>query len=191
MHDRLATVGGRDDGVAVSDVAEFLPDLERVEPVGPAPLLHDHLVAPTSERRSDSGSERVERDTQLGIRMAEAVREVSGPDRDLLIDGHGRVNRQEAIDLARRLEHRRRIPCAAAGCQALVAAGLFASIGLAGGIMVSAALVFLASFLLWWWVEKPALRRDSHYRKHSEERAAECDSTKPSPWMPQEKVSQS
>lgn len=55
--------------------------------------------------------------------------------------------------------------------QALVAMGVFATIGVWGGLVVSAILVFAASYLLWWWVEKPALRRDSHYRKISAERA--------------------
>ena len=75
--------------------------------------------------------------------------------------------------------------------QGLVALGLFASLGLIGGMVIAAALVFAVSYLLWWWVEKPALRRDSHYRKLSEERAAECENTKPSPWMPHEKASRS
>jgi len=75
--------------------------------------------------------------------------------------------------------------------QGVVAAGVFAAFGLIGGLVVAAALVFAASYLLWWWVEKPALRRDSHYRKLSEERATECENTKTSPWMPQEKASQS
>ena len=75
--------------------------------------------------------------------------------------------------------------------QGLVAAGLFASLGLIGGLVIAAALVFAVSYLLWWWVEQPALRRDSHYRKLSEERATECETTKPSPWMLPEKASQS
>ncbi len=48
--------------------------------------------------------------------------------------------------------------------QGLVAVGVFAALGFWGGLAVSAALVFAISYLLWWWVEKPALRRDSHYR---------------------------
>jgi len=75
--------------------------------------------------------------------------------------------------------------------QGLVAAGLFAAVGLVGGLVIAAALVFAVSYLLWWWVEKPALRRDSHYRKLSEERPVECETTKPSNWMPHEKASQS
>ena len=48
--------------------------------------------------------------------------------------------------------------------QALVAAGVFTALGFWVGLAISAILVFLLSYLLWWWVEKPALRRDSHYR---------------------------
>ena len=70
--------------------------------------------------------------------------------------------------------------------QMLVAAGLFETLGLGGGIAVSALVVLPVSYLLWWWVEKPALRRDSHYRQVSEERAAEWPNTKPSNWTPQE-----
>ncbi len=55
--------------------------------------------------------------------------------------------------------------------QTLVALGIFAQLGLWGGAAISAVLVFAASFILWWWVEKPALRRDSHYRQASQERA--------------------
>ena len=70
--------------------------------------------------------------------------------------------------------------------QGLVAAGLFSALGFAGGLTVSALLVFALSYLLWWWVEKPALRRDSHYRRVSEERAEDWPNTKPSNWTPQE-----
>ncbi|MEO0450054.1 MAG: acyltransferase [Pseudomonadota bacterium] len=55
--------------------------------------------------------------------------------------------------------------------QTLIALGVFTLTGLWGGIALSAILVFAASFILWWWVEKPALRQDSHYRQASEERA--------------------
>ena len=75
--------------------------------------------------------------------------------------------------------------------QGLVAVGLFEALGLAGGIAVAAALVFPLSYLLWWWVEKPALRRDSHYRRVSEERAEKWPSTTPSNWTPQETASPS
>ncbi|MEL7033949.1 MAG: acyltransferase [Pseudomonadota bacterium] len=70
--------------------------------------------------------------------------------------------------------------------QGLVAAGLFDLLGFAGGLTVSTLLVFALSYLLWWWVEKPALRRDSHYRRVSEERAEDWPNTKPSNWTPQE-----
>ena len=42
--------------------------------------------------------------------------------------------------------------------------GVFGALGFWGGLVVSAVLVFALSYLLWWWVEKPALRVDSHYR---------------------------
>ncbi|MHA7856537.1 MAG: acyltransferase family protein [Henriciella sp.] len=48
--------------------------------------------------------------------------------------------------------------------QMLVSIGAFTVLGTWGGLVLSAVLVFLASYALWWWVEKPALRRDSHYR---------------------------
>ena len=53
--------------------------------------------------------------------------------------------------------------------QALLAAGAFASLGLGWGGALAAVLVVAASFLLWHLVEKPALRRDSHYRLVSED----------------------
>ncbi|MEM9938120.1 MAG: acyltransferase [Pseudomonadota bacterium] len=49
--------------------------------------------------------------------------------------------------------------------QGLVALGLFSILPLAGKIVVPAALVLVASYALWWTVERPSLRRDSHYRK--------------------------
>ena len=52
--------------------------------------------------------------------------------------------------------------------QALVAAGLFTAIGAIGGLAIAGALILGLSFALWWLVEKPALRKDSHYRKVSE-----------------------
>ncbi len=52
--------------------------------------------------------------------------------------------------------------------QAFVAAGLFTAIGAVGGLVVAAVFVFGLSFALWWLVEKPALRKDSHYRRVSE-----------------------
>ena len=75
--------------------------------------------------------------------------------------------------------------------QALVAGGVFTARGFAGGLAVSAVLVFALSYLLWWWVEKPALRRDSHYRKVSEERAEDWPNTKPSNWTQHETASRS
>ena len=53
--------------------------------------------------------------------------------------------------------------------QAFVAFGVFGGIGAAGGLIASAVVVFGLSFALWWLVEKPALRRDSHYRRVSEQ----------------------
>ncbi|MEM7328047.1 MAG: acyltransferase [Pseudomonadota bacterium] len=75
--------------------------------------------------------------------------------------------------------------------QALVAGGVYNALGFAGGLTVSTLLVFALSYLLWWWVEKPALRRDSHYRKASEERAEDWPNTKPSNWTPHETASPS
>ena len=49
--------------------------------------------------------------------------------------------------------------------QALVALGVFASIGFALGLVLATALVFFCSYVLWFAVEKPALRRNSHYRR--------------------------
>ncbi|MFN3212305.1 MAG: acyltransferase family protein [Henriciella sp.] len=48
--------------------------------------------------------------------------------------------------------------------QALVSFGAFTLLGVWGGLLLSTILVFGASYMLWWCVEKPALRRDSHYR---------------------------
>lgn len=75
--------------------------------------------------------------------------------------------------------------------QALVAAGVFTAFGLIGGMLVSAVLVFAVSYVLWWWVEKPALRRDSHYRTVSEEGSSACANMKPSHWTPPEPASRS
>jgi peptidoglycan/LPS O-acetylase OafA/YrhL len=49
--------------------------------------------------------------------------------------------------------------------QGLIMAGVFATAGLSAGFAIAALLTLVASFLLWWFVEKPALRRDSHYRQ--------------------------
>lgn len=53
--------------------------------------------------------------------------------------------------------------------QALLAAGAFASLGLGWGFVLATGAVLAVSFLLWHLVEKPALRRDSHYRLVSED----------------------
>ena len=55
--------------------------------------------------------------------------------------------------------------------QALIMVGSFERIGFWGGLFVAATLTLAMSYLLWWWVEKPALRRDSHYRKATKEPA--------------------
>jgi len=75
--------------------------------------------------------------------------------------------------------------------QGLVAFGVFNLVGLWLGVLISALIVFPISYLLWWWVEKPALRHDSHYRKISEERAEEWPSMTPSNWTPPETASRS
>ena len=64
--------------------------------------------------------------------------------------------------------------------QLLVSVGAFAALGIWGGLVLSAILVFLTSYALWWWVEKPALRRDSHYKIISTRKVLSCASMKPS-----------
>lgn len=54
-------------------------------------------------RSLPDGLER-ERAVAEGLEMTAAVREVIGPDRDLLLDGHGHFNRAQAIAVSRRLE---------------------------------------------------------------------------------------
>lgn len=49
--------------------------------------------------------------------------------------------------------------------QGLIAAGVFEALGFTGGLVTAGILVFGTSYLLWWLVEKPALRQDSHYRQ--------------------------
>ncbi|RIJ15052.1 acyltransferase [Henriciella mobilis] len=49
--------------------------------------------------------------------------------------------------------------------QAMVMAGLFAALPLPAAFVLAAVGVLFASLMLWHLVEKPALRRDSHYRK--------------------------
>ena len=56
--------------------------------------------------------------------------------------------------------------------QAMVMLGAFSALGYVAGFTLAAVLVFGLSFALWRWVEKPALRRDSHYRQASEEVSA-------------------
>lgn len=53
--------------------------------------------------------------------------------------------------------------------QAMVMFGVFSALGVAAGFALAVILVFGLSFALWRWVEKPALRRDSHYRQVSTE----------------------
>lgn len=48
--------------------------------------------------------------------------------------------------------------------QLLAALGTFTAFGLVGGLTISVVLVVMVSFALWWLVERPALRKDSHYR---------------------------
>jgi len=54
-------------------------------------------------RSTPDGPER-DRMTAEGLEMTAAVREAIGPERDLLLDAHGRFNREQALDVARRLE---------------------------------------------------------------------------------------
>lgn len=56
--------------------------------------------------------------------------------------------------------------------QAMVMLGAFSTLGYVAGFTLAVVLVFGLSFALWRWVEKPALRRDSHYRQASEEVSA-------------------
>lgn len=58
----------------------------------------DHL------KKNDPDAAKFARETQFGIDCIAAVREAIGPDRDLLVDGHSRFDREESIDVARRLE---------------------------------------------------------------------------------------
>jgi len=55
-------------------------------------------------RREEPDAERYKRDSDLGIRMAQSVREVIGADRDLMLDAHSRFSLDQARDAARRLE---------------------------------------------------------------------------------------
>ncbi len=49
--------------------------------------------------------------------------------------------------------------------QAMIMVGAFSALPFAAAFVLAGALSFAASLLLWFFVEKPALRRDSHYRK--------------------------
>ena len=49
--------------------------------------------------------------------------------------------------------------------QALAAAGLATSLGLAGFLALATVATLAASFALWHLIEKPALRPSSHYRR--------------------------
>ncbi|MBI1354740.1 MAG: hypothetical protein GC160_10360 [Acidobacteria bacterium] len=58
----------------------------------------DHL------KPNDPDHERFADGTQLGIDCIAAVRQTIGPDRDLLVDGHSKFSREQAIEVALRLE---------------------------------------------------------------------------------------
>jgi galactonate dehydratase len=62
-------------------------------------------LAPFDHMRAEEADpERYKRDSDLGVRMAEAVRDVVGPERDLLLDAHSRFSLDQARDVGRRLE---------------------------------------------------------------------------------------
>jgi galactonate dehydratase len=52
----------------------------------------------------NSDPARIEEYTRLAIERAKAVREVIGPDRDLLLDVHSHMDLQRGLDLVKRLE---------------------------------------------------------------------------------------
>jgi galactonate dehydratase len=54
--------------------------------------------------RQDAPAAEFERDTQLGIDCIAAVREVMGPDRDVLVDAHSHFDTERGVRLAQRLE---------------------------------------------------------------------------------------
>ncbi len=54
-------------------------------------------------RRDPAGGAEFRKGVDYGIACAEAVREAIGPGRDLLIDGHSRFTREQAIETARRM----------------------------------------------------------------------------------------
>ena len=53
--------------------------------------------------------------------------------------------------------------------QALISLEMFTRYGALTASLMAVLLVFGVSYLLWWWVEKPALRRDNHYRMASQD----------------------
>ena len=55
-------------------------------------------------KRDPEGGAEYRRGVDLGVRSIAAVREAIGDNRDLLIDGHGRFSREQAIETAARLE---------------------------------------------------------------------------------------
>jgi len=62
-------------------------------------------LAPFDDTRRDpAGGAAFRRGVDYGIECIRAVREAIGPERDLLIDGHGRFTREQAIETANRME---------------------------------------------------------------------------------------
>lgn len=53
--------------------------------------------------------------------------------------------------------------------QTAIALGVFTQFGALPGALLCSAVIVILSYALWWWVERPALRQDSHYR-HAERR---------------------
>ena len=49
--------------------------------------------------------------------------------------------------------------------QTMIAVGLFSALGWPSAMALACLFVLVASLMLWWLVEKPALRKDSHYRQ--------------------------
>lgn len=62
-------------------------------------------LAPFDDRpNASAGSARLEEFTKLGLERANAVRSAIGPGTDLLIDGHSHFNREDGLDLSKRIE---------------------------------------------------------------------------------------
>ena len=61
----------------------------------------DHMA------RNESDPSKFEQGVERGVAFVAAVRAAIGPRRDLLIDGHGRFNAQQALDVATRLDQHR------------------------------------------------------------------------------------